>query len=110
MSDAHSLLPATIDNIDRGHQAAMVLFGIVVFLKTVMSVNSMFNGYEEASSADRIPLDTYPPAAAGTIVSMFALFALSNFVLCVLCILTLVRYRSIVPFMFALLLLEHLGR
>jgi len=105
-----SLLPATIDNTYRGQKLALVLFGLVVALKTIMSVNSMFNGRDVASSADRIPLDSYPPDAAGTIVSLFALFALSNFIFCVLCILALVRYRSIVPFLFALLLLEHLGR
>ena len=105
-----SLLPGTIDNTYRGHKVALVLFGLVVGLKTLMSVNSMFNGREVASSADRIPLDRYPPDAAGTIVSLFSLFALSNFIFCVLCILALVRYRSIVSFMFVLLLLEHLGR
>ena len=30
--------------------------------------------------------------------------------LCLLCVLVLVRYRAMVPFMFALLLLEHLTR
>lgn len=110
MALKESLLPATIDNTYRGHQVGLVLFGLVVLLKTVMSLNSMFNTYSVATSADNIPLDQYPPAAAATIVSLFAMFALSNFVLCVLCILTLVRYQSIVPFMFAVLLLEHLGR
>src|SRR2546428_11544933 len=61
-------------------------------------------------SADGIPLDTFTPAAARTVVSLFALLGLSNFVICLLCILALARYRSMIPFMFALLLLEYLSR
>jgi hypothetical protein len=79
-------------------------------MKVAISLNSIINGYFVASSADGIPLDSYPPAAARTIVSLFALLGLSHLVICVLCILVLVRYRSLVPFMFALLLVEHLGR
>jgi len=30
--------------------------------------------------------------------------------ICLLCILVLARYRTVIPFMFALLLLEHLSR
>lgn len=104
------LLPRTIGNTYRGHKVALWLVGLLVFMKLAISLNSIFNGYSVASSADGIPLDSYPPAAARTIVSLFALLGLSHLVLCVLCILVLVRYRSLIPFMFALLLVEHLGR
>jgi hypothetical protein len=110
MTMFNQLLPRTIDNTYRGHKLALWLFGLLVFMKVAMSLSSMFNGYSVLTSADGIPLDTYPSAAARTIVSLFALYGLSNLVLCVLCILVLVRYRSMIPFMFALLLLEHLSR
>ena len=104
------LLPPTIDNTYRGHRLAIWVLALLVLLKTIMSLNSIFNGYDVASSADGIPLDTYPTPAARTIVSLFGLLGLGHFVLCVLCMLVLVRYRSMIPFMFALLLLEHLSR
>src|SRR5262249_18042915 len=50
------------------------------------------------------------PAGAQAVVSMFALWGLSQLMICVLGILVLVRYRSMVPFVLALVLLEHLGR
>jgi hypothetical protein len=75
-----------------------------------MSLNSIFNGYTVATTADGIPLDTYPPAAVRTIVSLWALLGLSSVMLCLLCILALVQYRSMVPLMFAMFLLEYLGR
>jgi hypothetical protein len=63
-----------------------------------------------ASSADGIPLDTFPAAAAQTIVSLFAIWGLAQLMMCLLYILVLARYRSMVPFMLAFLLLEHLSR
>jgi hypothetical protein len=81
-----------------------------VLIKLAMSLNSIFNGYVVASSADGIPLDTFPSAAAQTVVALFAIWGLAHLMICLLCILVLVRYRSIVPFMFAFLLLENLSR
>lgn len=104
------LLPQPIDNTYRGHKLALWLFVLLVLMKVVMSLSSIFNGYSVVTSADGIPLDTFTPAAARTVVSLFALLGLSNFVICLLCTLVLIRYRSMVPLMFALLLLEHLSK
>jgi hypothetical protein len=81
-----------------------------VFIKVAMSLNSIFNGYMVASTADGIPLDTFTPSGAQAVVSMFAAWGLAQLTICLLCILVLVRYRALIPFMFALLLIEHLGR
>jgi hypothetical protein len=104
------LLPQRVDNTYRGYKLALWLFGAVVLMKLAMSLNSIFNGYVVASSADGIPLDTFPPAAAQTVVALFAIWGLAHLMICLLCILVLVRYRSMVPLMLALLLLEHLSR
>jgi hypothetical protein len=104
------LFPQRLDNTYRGYKLALWLFGLVVLMRLGISLNSIFNGRLVASSADGIPLDTFPPAASQTVVSLFALLGLSHLVLCLLCILVLVRYRALVPFMFALLLLQHLVR
>jgi hypothetical protein len=104
------LLPQRVDNTYRGYKLALWLFGAVVLIKLAMSLNSIFNGYVVASSADGIPLDTFPSAAAQTVVALFAIWGLAHLMICLLCILVLVRYRSIVPFMFAFLLLENLSR
>ena len=106
----NELLPKRIDNTYRGAKLAPWLFAVLLLLKTVISLNSIFNGYSVATSADGIPLDTFPPGAAQTIVSDFALWGLSQFMLCLLGILVLARYRSMIPFMFALLLLEYSSR
>lgn len=103
-------LPRTIDNTYRGHKLALWLFGLVVLVRLAISLSSMFDGYRMATGPDGIPLDTYPPAAVRTIVSILAAFGLAHLVIVALCILVLVRYRSLVPFMFALILFEHVTR
>jgi hypothetical protein len=106
----NQLFPQRIDNTYRGYKLALWLFALLVLMKGVIALNSIFNGYSVASSADGIPLDTFTPAGAQTAVSLFAILGLSQLIICLLSALVLVRYRSLIPFMFALLLLEHLSR
>ena len=104
------LLPRRADNEYGGRKVALWIFGIVVFVKLAMGLNTAFNGRSVASSADGIPLDTYPPAAAQAFVTVFALLGVAHVVIALLCVLVLVRYRALVPLMFAFLLLEHLSK
>jgi hypothetical protein len=104
------LFPAQVANTYYGGKLALWLFAFLVLLKVAMGVNSIFNGHSVASSADGIPLDTFTPAGAQAIVSMFAAWGVAQLTICVLCILILARYRILIPFMFALLLMAHLGR
>lgn len=104
------LFPQRIDNTYRGHKLALWLLSLVVLMKVGIGLNSILNGYYVASSADGIPLDTFTPAGARAVVSMFAIWGLCQLIFGLLCLLALIRYRALVPFMFALLLLEHLSR
>jgi hypothetical protein len=103
------LLPRSIDNTYRGHKLALWLLGLLALLRFVIGVNSIFNGYAVMTTADGIPLDTFPAAATQSLVALWALLGLSHVVIGLLCVLVLIRYRGMVPFMFALLLLQHLG-
>ena len=104
------LLPDTFDNKYRGHRVALWLFGLLLLMKTAMGINCAFNGRTILITADGVPVDTYPPAAAQTIVALFALYGFFQLLLSVLGTGALVRYRSAVPLMFAVFLLEHAGR
>ncbi|MEX2326010.1 MAG: hypothetical protein WD553_04370 [Gemmatimonadaceae bacterium] len=104
------LFPRRLDNSYRGYKLALVIFGLVALVRVAIGLGSIFNGYLAASSADGIPLDTFPAAATQTILSLFAMLGLSRLLLGLLCILVLIRYRAMVPLMFAVLLLEQLGR
>jgi hypothetical protein len=104
------LLPRPIDNTYAGPRLALGLLGFLVLSKGFMGLNCIFNGRFVATTADGIPLDAYDPAGAGAVVSFFALWGLSQVTLSLLGTLTLFRYRSAVPAMFALFTFEHLGR
>jgi hypothetical protein len=104
------LLPQHIDNSYRGHKLALWLFGLVVFMKTSIGLGTIFNGHNAAIKADGIPLDTFTPAGAQAVVSLFAIWGLAQVTIGLICILALIRYRAMVPLLFSLLLLEHLSR
>lgn len=106
----NQLLPRHVDNTYHGYKLALWIFAVLVFMKVSMSLNSIFNGYFVARSADGIPLDTFTPAGAQTVIAIFALLGLSQLMICLLGVAVLARYRALVPFMFALLLLEFLSR
>ncbi len=103
------LLPRSIDNAYRGRKAALWLFGLVTLMRTGQSLVVIFNGHSTAMRADGIPLDTYPPGAAQTVVALFALTGLYRLILSLLCLLVLARYRAAVPFMLLVLLLNYLA-
>ncbi len=103
------LLPRRMDNEYRGHKLALWLFGLVVAMKSAQSLAIILNGYPTARDADGIPLDSFPPAVAQTVVAVFAQGSLWRLFFCLLCVLVLLRYRSAVPLMFGLLALNYLA-
>jgi hypothetical protein len=104
------LFPQRIDNTYRGHRLALWLLAVLLLVKGGIGLGTIFNGHSAATSADGIPLDTFGPAGEQAFVSIFAAWGLSQFVLNLIGLLALVRYRAMVPLVFALLLLEHLVR
>ncbi|MFY9825609.1 MAG: hypothetical protein WAM82_29820 [Thermoanaerobaculia bacterium] len=104
------ILPQQVDNTYRGHKLALWLLGLLVLMKVGIGLNSIFNGHFVASSADGIPLDTFTPAGTQAVVALFAAWGLAQVLFGLLSLLVLLRYRALVSFMFALLLVEHLSR
>ena len=105
----NQLLPHHADNTYRGHKLAVWCFAVVLLLRGFQSVVSIFRGYSTLTVADGIPLDRYTTAGAQTLVSLFAILGFTQFLICLLGVLALARYRNLVPLMFTLLLLQYLG-
>ena len=104
------IFPRQADNAYRGQKVALWLLGIVVLLRLVMGANSTFNTYNVATTADGIPINSYPEAAAQTILSLFAAIGLNYLLWATLAIIVLIRYRTLVPMTFLLLLTGFLAR
>jgi hypothetical protein len=103
------LLPQPIDNKYSGSKIALWLFGLIVFVHILQSLVVIVNGHSIAQSADGIPLETYPAAAAQTIVAIFMVSSLRRLIISLICVVVLFRYRSAVPLMFVVLGLNYLG-
>lgn len=104
------ILPRRIDNTYRGHPLAVWLFLSVVVVKMGIALGTIFNGRAAAQRADGIPLDSFGAAGAQAVVALFAIWGLAQLVLGLLGVLALLRYRAMIPFLFVVLLLEHLVR
>lgn len=101
------LLPRRLDNTYRGYRLGIWLFALVVALKTAQSLAAIFGAHSIAISADGLPVDSFPPAAAQTVVALFALRSLWRLLFCLLCVLALVRYRAAIPLLFMVLAVEY---
>lgn len=102
-------LPQPIDNKYSGSKIALWLFGLIVFVHILQSVMVLVNGNMVAQSADGIPLENYPAAAAQTILAIFMVSSLRRLIISLICAVVLFRYRSAVPLMFVVLGLSYLG-
>jgi hypothetical protein len=103
------LLPRRLDNEYRGKTLALWLFGLVVAMKSAQSLAIILNGYSTATDADGIPLDSYAPEVAQAMVAVLAQGSLWRLFFCLMCVLVLLRFRSAVPLMCALLALNYLA-
>ena len=104
------LFPKQADNRFDGLRTALWLLGLLVALKLVMSLNSILNTAAVAQGADGIPLDSFGPAAARAVLMLFALMSLGQLMLALAALAALIRWRALVPFIYLLLIGEHLAR
>lgn len=103
------LLPRTIDNSYRGHKLALWLFGLIVGVRILQSLSVLVDGHGTAKDADGIPVDTHTPESAKQMMALFAQGSVWRITLGALCVIVLIRYRSAVPLMLVLLLLNYLA-
>ena len=103
------LLPRMVNNRYPGRKLGLWLFALMP-LKIVMGLNVMINAPSVAQSADGIPVDSFAPAAAAAFSFMFAVWGLYQLLFGLASLVILVRYRSLIPLAFLVLLLEQVGR
>ena len=102
-------LPATVTNEFRG--PPLVLFALVPVnvIFVVRSLLHMFLPDGGAQSIASVPLDAMGDGAA-TVVSVFALWGLSQLLIAGVAVVVMLRYRSLVPLMWVVVAVEATGR
>ena len=105
-----TLLPRGIDAAYHGHKLAPWLLIVIVSVKIAQVLAVFFGGQFVVGPAEGIALDSYTPAAAQAIVFAFVGWKVDRLLIAMLCLLVLDRYRSLIPLMFTVFVLEDLGR
>ena len=104
------VFPRSIDNVFRGHRLALWAFYPITILTVGRSLVHIFREDGGAQSIATIPLDTFTAGGAEAVVSLFALWGLSQLLLALVFVVAAVRYRALIPLMYVLILLEYAGR
>ena len=103
-------LPAVLDNRFPGNRVALYAFYPFAALTVWRSWHHLTARDGGAQSIASIPLDTYPGGAAATIVGLFSLWGLSQLLLALIMLAACLRYRAMIPMLWALTFCEYAGR
>jgi hypothetical protein len=101
------LLPAKIDNTIRGSKIPFHVFALYAIVSLVRSCIHLLAPDGGAGSIAGMDLSV---AGADGIIFAFALWGSSQLILAIMQLLVVFRYRSFVPFMYLMLMLEVLLR
>lgn len=109
------LFPRQIDNDHQGWRLAIWLLVPLALTKLLQGANvaGLFGpgkSRQILEGVDKVPLGAFPAEAVSHLVFLFAAWGLGVFVLGLLAIVVLLRYRAMIPLMYLLLLIEQLGR
>jgi hypothetical protein len=101
------VLPAEIDNTIRGMKLPFYVFALYAIVSTVRSCIHLLASDGGAGTIAGMDLTV---AGADGIIFAFALWGSSQLLFAIIQLLVVVRYRSLVPFMWLMLILETLLR
>ncbi|MGI9250089.1 MAG: hypothetical protein ACR2PR_02680 [Pseudohongiellaceae bacterium] len=105
-----SVLPKVIDNNYQGSKLSLYLFYFLTIVTLWRSQHHLLAEDGGAQSIATIPLDLFSSDAATTIVGIFSLWGLSQLLLAFVYLLVAIRYRSLIPLMYVIVIAEYMGR
>lgn len=104
------ILPKSIDNEYKGKPISKYVFLVLTVITIVRSLIHIFATDGGAQSIATIPLDSYTTAGAATVIMMFALWGLSQLLTGIVYFIVYLKYKSLIPAMYVLLLIEYIFR
>lgn len=104
------ILPKSIDNTFDGHKIALYAFYVLTAITLWRSQHHVFAPDGGAQSIATIPLDTFSKAGAQAVIGAFSLWGLSQLIIGLLYLLSAIRYRSMIPLMYLLMIFEYTFR
>lgn len=110
MTFLNLLFPTPANNTYRGRKIALWFFILLMLFTIARSLVHIFAPDGGAQSIATFPLDSYTQGGAAAVVHLFALWGLSQLLLGLLYLVVLWRYRSLIPLMYLLLVIEYSAR
>ncbi len=104
------LFPRSIDSGYQGHWLAKWLLGLFVFRSLVAGSIHMFASDGGAASIASITLDDFTQSGADSLVTIFGLWGLEQFVIGLIGAVMLWRYPALIPMMALAYVIEYIGR
>jgi hypothetical protein len=104
------LLPSSFDNNFDGHPASLWLFGLITTVTLGRSLTHIFLPDGGAQSIATVPLSQYSSGAESSVISVFALWGLSQLLIAIVMLIAALRYRSMVPLLYLFLVVEYSAR
>ena len=104
------LLPSSFNNEFDGHSAALWLFGLITTVTLGRSLAHVFLPDGGAQSIATVPLNQYSSGAESAVISVFAQWGLSQLLIAMVMIIATLRFRSMIPLLYLLLICEYVGR
>jgi len=104
------ILPRIVDNNYRGHKIALWFYYLITAVTIVRSLIHMLKDHGGAQSIATIPLDRYTDAGAATVILIFSYWGLSQLMFGIIQFIVSLKYKSLIPLMYLLLILEWTGR
>ena len=104
------LLPSSFDNNFDGHPVSLWLFGLITTVTLGRSLTHIFLPDGGAQSIATVPLSQYSSGAESSVISVFALWGLSQLLIALVMLIAALRYRSMIPLLYLFLVVEYSAR
>ena len=104
------LLPEVADNNLRSHRVTYWVLWIYVLKSIFAGVVHMFAPDGGAQSIGSVKLDSFTQEGADSVVTMFGLWGMEQFVIGLIVLVILLRYKSLLPLAWAIYAIEYAGR
>lgn len=103
------LFPKQFDDAYRGHWVALVILGLLLFLRLAQMGVGLVDPVLVIRGPDGILFDTFNAPAQAAFTYVFRLLCFLNILVCLVGVLALARYRAMVPLIYLVVLLLFAG-
>lgn len=104
------LLPEKADNTYKGYKITRWLLYLYILKSFFAGCVHMFATDGGAMSIGSVTLDAFSQGGADSVITMFGLWGMEQFVIGVIALIIIRRYQSLIPLLWGIYTLEYFGR